>query len=67
MVISTDSLWRWKLGLAQNKAISDFYDRFWSRAIEYLTGTLNLSKVKFSPIADQINAVEPARFFFQCF
>jgi uncharacterized membrane protein len=67
MVISTDSLWRWKLGMAQNIKQSDFYDRFWTRAIKYLTGTLDISKLKFAPLPDHIEAIEPARFFFSVF
>ena len=67
MVISSDSLWRWKLQNAQKAQGRNFYDRFWSRVIEYLTGTLSLSHVRFSPIPDEIVPVEPAHFFFSVF
>ncbi len=67
MVISSNSLWRWKLENAEKSPGRNFYNRFWSRVIEYLTGTLNLSHVRFSPIPDEIPPVEPARFFFSVF
>lgn len=59
MLVSTDSTWRWKLGAAADEFASDFYERFWSRAVEYLTGTLDLSKVQFAPIPPEVPAREP--------
>jgi uncharacterized membrane protein len=59
MLVSTDSTWRWKLGAAQDASAAGVYERFWTRAIQYLTGSLDLSKVKFSPLPDRIVAREP--------
>ncbi len=60
MMVGTDSTWRWKLGGGQNWRISSFYGRFWSRAVQYLTGSLELKKVKFSPLPDRMPPREPA-------
>lgn len=59
MLVSTDSTWRWKLGAAADPLASGVYERFWNRAVQYLTGSLDLSKVKFAPIPDRIPAREP--------
>ena len=67
MVISANSLWRWKLQNAEKAQGRNFYDRFWSRVIEYMTRTLSLSHVRFSPIPDEITPIEPAHFFFSVF
>ena len=61
MLISTDSSWRWKLGAAADPDASGFYARFWTRAVQYLTGSLDLSKVKFAPLPDRVPPREPAR------
>ncbi|MEK7383206.1 MAG: glutamine amidotransferase, partial [Elusimicrobiota bacterium] len=59
MLISTDSTWRWKLGAVGDRLASGVYERFWTRAVQYLTGTLDLSKVKFAPLPDRIVPREP--------
>ena len=59
MLVSTDSTWRWKLGAAGDRLASGVYERFWTRAVQYLTGSLDLSKVKFAPLPDRIPAREP--------
>lgn len=59
MLISTDSTWRWKLGAADDRLAFGVYERFWTRAVQYLTGTLDLSKVKFAPLPDRIAPREP--------
>ena len=59
MLVSTDSTWRWKLGAAGDRLASGVYERFWTRAVQYLTGSLDLSKVKFSPLPDRIAPREP--------
>lgn len=59
MLVSTDSTWRWKLGAAADPLAAGVYERFWNRAIRYLTGSLDLSKVKFAPLPDRIPAREP--------
>ncbi len=59
MLVSTDSTWRWKLGAAADPLAAGVYERFWNRAIQYLTGSLDLSKVKFAPLPDRIPAREP--------
>lgn len=60
MVLGTDSTWRWKLAAGANWRISSFYGRFWNKAVQYLSGTLDLKKVKFSPLPDRMPAQEPA-------
>lgn len=60
MLISTDSTWRWKLGSAADWRVGTFYARFWTRVVQYLTGSLDLSKVKFAPLPDRMPAREPA-------
>ncbi|MFH1726020.1 MAG: glutamine amidotransferase [Elusimicrobiota bacterium] len=60
MLVGTESTWRWKLGGGRNWKISSFFGRFWSRAVQYLTGSLELKKVKFSPLPDRMPAREPA-------
>lgn len=67
MLLSSDSTWRWKLGAAEDWRASTFYSRFWTRAIEYLTGSLDLSKVKFAPLPDRLPAREPAVFTLRVF
>ncbi len=59
MLISTDSTWRWKLGAAADRLASGVYERFWTRAVQYLTGSLDLSKVKFAPLPDRVAPREP--------
>ena len=59
MLISTDSTWRWKLGAASDRLASGVYERFWTRVVQYLTGSLDLSKVKFAPLPDRVAAREP--------
>ncbi|MDE2314737.1 MAG: hypothetical protein KGL04_11255, partial [Elusimicrobia bacterium] len=59
MMITTDSTWRWRLGGAKNLATADFYQRFWSRAVEYLSGSLDLSKVQFVPLPRPLPDEEP--------
>jgi len=60
MLVGTESTWRWKLGGGRDWRIASFYGRFWGRAVEYLTGNLDLKKVKFSPLPDRMPAREPA-------
>lgn len=60
MLVGTDSTWRWKLGGGRDWRVSSFYGRFWNRAVQYLTGSLELKKVKFSPLPDRMPAREPA-------
>lgn len=67
MLISTDSTWRWRLGAAANPAAAGLYARFWARAIQYLTGSLDLSKVKFAPLPDRLPPREPAAFSLRVF
>ncbi|UPT72608.1 MAG: glutamine amidotransferase [Elusimicrobiota bacterium] len=59
MLISTDSTWRWKLGAAADPDAAGFYARFWTRAVQYLTGSLDLSKVKFAPLPDRVPRESP--------
>ena len=59
MLVSTGSTWRWKLGAAADPLAAGVYERFWNRAIQYLTGSLDLSKVKFAPLPDRVPAREP--------
>ncbi len=59
MMITTDSTWRWRLGGARNLETADFYQRFWSRAVEYLSGSLDLSKVQFVPLPRPLPDEEP--------
>ncbi len=67
MLISTDSSWRWKLGAAADPDAASFYARFWTRAVQYLTGSLDLSKVKFAPLPDRMPPREPARLSLRVF
>ncbi len=62
LLIGTDSTWRWRLGAAGDLRLGNFYSKFWSRAVRYLTGSLDLSKVKFSPVPDKLPSREPASF-----
>lgn len=59
MLLGTDSSWRWKLGGGRDWRLAGFYQRFWSRAVQYLTGSLELKKVAFSPLPDRLPAREP--------
>jgi uncharacterized membrane protein len=67
LLVSSDSTWRWKLGAAQDWRVGSFYARFWTRAVQYLTGSLDLSKVKFAPLPDRLPAREPAQFSLRVF
>lgn len=67
MLVSSDSTWRWRLGAAADLRIGTFYARFWSRAVQYLTGSLDLSKVKFAPVPDKLPGREPAVFSVRVF
>lgn len=60
LLLSSDSTWRWKLGAAADWRVGTFYARFWTRVVQYLTGSLDLSKVKFAPLPDRLPAREPA-------
>jgi uncharacterized membrane protein len=67
LVVSTDSTWRWRLGAARDWRLASFYGRFWTRVVQYLTGSLDLSKVKFAPVPDRLPAREPAVFTLRVF
>ncbi|MBI5239510.1 MAG: hypothetical protein HY926_03490 [Elusimicrobia bacterium] len=67
MLVSSDSTWRWRLGGALDWRTSGFYARFWTRAVQYLTGSLELSKVKFAPLPDRLPGREPAAFSLRVF
>ncbi len=67
MVMGSDSSWRWKLGSGMDWSISSFYARFWSRAVQYLTGSLDLKKVKFSPLPDRLAPKEPLQLSLRVF
>jgi hypothetical protein len=67
MLVSSDSTWRWRLGAASDRKIGAFYARFWGKAVQYLTGSLDLSKVKFAPLPDRLAAREPASFSVRVF
>jgi uncharacterized membrane protein len=67
MLASSDSTWRWKLGAASDWRIGAFYARFWTKAVQYLTGSLDLSKVKFAPLPDRLPPREPAQFSLRVF
>ena len=67
MLVSSDSTWRWKLGAAADWRIGAFYARFWTRAVQYLTGSLDLSKVKFAPLPDSLPPREPAQLSLRVF
>ncbi|MBI5243684.1 MAG: hypothetical protein HY922_08390 [Elusimicrobia bacterium] len=60
LLVGTDSTWRWKLAGGRDWRLASFYGRFWNRAVEYLTGSLDLKKVKFSPLPDRMPVREPA-------
>ncbi|HAH06388.1 MAG TPA: hypothetical protein DCM05_07650 [Elusimicrobia bacterium] len=60
MIVGTESSWRWKLAGGGDWRLASFYSRFWNRAVEYLTGSLDLKKVKFSPLPDRMPPREPA-------
>ncbi|MBI3549832.1 MAG: hypothetical protein HY078_12410 [Elusimicrobia bacterium] len=60
MVLGSDSTWRWKLGGGQNWRAVSFYARFWAKAVQYLSGTLDLKKVKFAPLPERMPSREPA-------
>ncbi|MBI4348799.1 MAG: hypothetical protein HY553_18315, partial [Elusimicrobia bacterium] len=60
MVVGTDSTWRWRLGAGADWKLSTFYSRFWSRAVQYLSGSLELKKVRFAPLPDRLPPREPA-------
>jgi len=59
LLVSTDSTWRWKLGAAGDRLSSGLYERFWTRAVQYLTGNLDVSKVRFAPLPDRVPPREP--------
>ncbi len=67
MAVATDSLWRWKLGLARDRRFSDFYDRFWNRAVEYLTGSLAVSRVRLESVGEFPPRLEPVRLTLRVF
>ncbi len=67
MLVSSDSTWRWRLAGALDWRTSGFYARFWTRAVQYLTGSLELSKVKFAPLPDRLPSREPAAFSLRVF
>lgn len=67
MLLSSDSTWRWRLGAARDVGSAGFYGRFWTRAVQYLTGSLDLSKVRFAPLPDRIPGREPAVFALRVF
>lgn len=60
MLLGTGSTWRWKLAGGGDWRFSSFYTRFWSRAVQYLTGTLDLKRVRFAPLPERLPPREPA-------
>jgi hypothetical protein len=67
MIVGTDSTWRWKLAGGGDWRLANFYSRFWNRAVEYLTGSLDLKKIKFSPLPDRMPHREPAALTLRAF
>lgn len=59
MLVSTDSTWRWKLGGGRDWRLAGFYRGFWARAVQYLTGSLELKKLAFAPLPERLPAREP--------
>lgn len=59
LVMASPSTWRWKLAGGKDYDLSNFYGGFWSRAIQYLTGSLELEKVRFAKIPPKIQALPP--------
>ncbi|MBI4249450.1 MAG: hypothetical protein HY611_08095 [Elusimicrobia bacterium] len=49
LVAGTQSTWRWKLGEGSVIGAGSFYNQFWDRAVEYLSGSLDLEKVNLQP------------------
>jgi uncharacterized membrane protein len=45
---SSPSTWRWKIGAGLDWKVGSFYERFWGRAFDYLTGSLDMKKVRFA-------------------
>ena len=50
---------RWKLAGARSWELANFYNGFWSRAIQYLTGSLELEKVRFAKMPAKIQTLPP--------
>lgn len=58
MVLASPTTWRWKLG-AYRAQIGAFYESYWQRCIQYLTGSLELGKVRLAPLAEAPVEGEP--------
>lgn len=61
MVLASDTTWRWRLKGGARDRTADAYARFWGRVVDYLTGGLDLKRVRFSPLPEPLGAVEPLR------
>lgn len=61
MVLASDTTWRWRLKGGARDRTADAYARFWGRVVDYLTGGLDLKRVRFSPLPEPLGASQPVR------
>jgi len=52
LLLTSPSTWRWKLLAGLKESIGGWYEAFWQRCIQYLTGSLELSKVRLAPLVE---------------
>lgn len=52
MALASPSTWRWKLSGGTNWRMSSFYRMFWTRVLQYLSGSLELKRVQLSVTGD---------------
>jgi uncharacterized membrane protein len=67
LLVNSNSTWRWKLRTAADPKLNTFYSRFWSKALSYLVGNLDVPRVKFSPLPERLVMAEPAVFTLKVF
>lgn len=60
MVMASPSTWRWKLAAGYSWKISPLYPAFWTRVLQYLSGSLDLKRVQLAaPPEEQVQGETP--------
>ena len=59
LTLGSPTTWRWRLAAGSSEKLTGFYEAFWQRSIQYLTGSLDLNKVRLAPPSEAPVAGDP--------
>jgi len=59
LTLGSPTTWRWRLAAGADDRFAGFYEAFWQRSIQYLTGSLDLNKVRVAAPAETPLAGDP--------